>query len=223
VTTDQLTLDQGAWAGSDPLALDAYFRARLGASLCGLDEAGRGPLAGPVVAGAVIFLPQTCLPGLDDSKKLSPAQRETFYGQILACAAAWAVGQADHQEIDRLNILEATRLAMWRAIQALPSAPDALLIDGLRLPAWSGPQRALIKGDARSHVIAAASVLAKVTRDRLMAAFDRQYPGYGFSANKGYPTPAHKLALCERGPCPIHRRTFHGVKELPLPPAGGRR
>ncbi|HYM38319.1 MAG TPA: ribonuclease HII [Nitrospiraceae bacterium] len=184
--------------------------------VAGLDEAGRGPLAGPVVAAAVV-LPRRCLlAGLNDSKQLTEAERERLYDEILQRALGVGVGQASEREIDAMNILEATRLAMGRAIQALPSVPDYLLLDALELPAVHLPQRAIIKGDALSVSIAAASVVAKVTRDRLMGGYHRQYPQYNFQAHKGYGTAEHLRMLAVHGPCAIHRRSFRPVGEAVL-------
>jgi ribonuclease HII len=178
-----------------------------------LDEAGRGPLAGPVVAAAVV-LPRRCLPaGLNDSKQLTEAERERLYDEILQRAIGVGVGRASEREIDAMNILEATRLAMGRAIQALPAAPDYLLLDALELPAIHLPQRAVIKGDTLSVSIAAASIVAKVTRDRLMGEYHRQYPQYNFQAHKGYGTAEHLRMLAAHGPCAIHRRSFRPVGE----------
>jgi ribonuclease HII len=179
--------------------------------VAGLDEAGRGPLAGPVVAAAVI-LPRRCLPaGLNDSKQLTEAERERLHDEIRQRAVGIGVGRASEREIDEMNILEATRLAMGRAIQALPSVPDYLLLDAIDLPAIHLPQRAIIKGDALSVSIAAASVIAKVTRDRLMDDYHRQYPQYNFLAHKGYGTAEHLRMLAAHGPCAIHRRSFRPV------------
>ena len=184
--------------------------------VAGLDEAGRGPLAGPVVAAAVI-LPRRCLlAGLNDSKQLTEAERERLYDDIRRRAAGVGVGLASEREIDAMNILEATRLAMGRAIQALPSMPDYLLLDAIELPAVSLPQRAIIKGDALSVSIAAASVVAKVTRDRLMGDYHRQYPQYNFQAHKGYGTAEHLRLLAAHGPCAIHRRSFRPVSDAAL-------
>jgi ribonuclease HII len=179
--------------------------------IAGLDEAGRGPLAGPVVAAAVI-LPARCrLAGIDDSKLLSESERERAYTTVMDRAVAVGVGSASPEEIDQLNILEATRLAMQRAVAALPIAPDCLLIDAVSLPAVAIPARAIIKGDALAISIAAASIIAKVTRDRLMAEYHRLYPEYEFLSHKGYGTGAHLQALAQFGPCPIHRRSFAPV------------
>ena len=183
----------------------------------GVDEAGRGPLAGPVVAAAVILHPDYRNPGIRDSKKLSPAQRERIFPVIGRDAFACAVALATPEEIDDINILQASLLAMRRAVEALPSPPDFLFVDGnqripcaRRIPCRVS-QEALVRGDDRCISIAAASILAKVTRDRMMEELDLQYPGYGFAAHKGYPTPEHFEAILRLGPCRIHRRTFHGV------------
>lgn len=179
--------------------------------VAGLDEAGRGPLAGPVVAAAVI-LPRRCqLAGLNDSKQLTEMERERLYDEIRQRAVGIGVGQASEREIDAINILEATRLAMRRAIQALPDRPDYLLLDAIELSAVSLPQRAIIKGDTLSVSIAAASIVAKVTRDRLMGDYHRQYPQYNFQAHKGYGTAEHLRMLAVHGPCAIHRRSFRPV------------
>lgn len=180
--------------------------------ICGVDEVGRGPLAGPVMAGAVILPPDTelVIPGVDDSKKVSSKKRAELYGIIQEKAIAWAVGAADVETIDRINILQATMLAMRRAIEQLDPQPDALLVDALTLHDISIPQQPIVHGDARSVSIAAASILAKVTRDTLMEELDELYPQYGFRDNKGYGTAAHIAAIREYGPCPIHRKSFIG-------------
>ena len=176
--------------------------------VCGIDEAGRGPLAGPVCAAAVI-LPEGWIPeGLDDSKKLSEKQRERLYDEITAKALSWSVAWASHEEIDEVNILQATFLAMRRALAGLEQQPDFALVDGNRDPKLGIPTRCEVKGDGRYACIAAASVLAKVSRDRLMLELDGKYPGYGFRQHKGYPTKAHYAAIAELGPCEIHRLTF---------------
>ena len=181
--------------------------------MAGLDEAGRGPLAGPVVAAAVI-LPIHCrLAGVDDSKELSEAERERLYVAILDKAYAIGIGSADAREIDSLNILEATRLAMRRAVDVLSCPPDYLLIDAVALPGIAVPSRPIIKGDALSVSIAAASIVAKVTRDRVMAAFHEAFPQYNFLSHKGYGTEEHLRQLAEFGPCAIHRRTFAPVRD----------
>ena len=176
--------------------------------VCGIDEAGRGPLAGPVYAAAVILPPDWEPAGLNDSKKLSPAQRDALYEEITQKAIGWSVAYASEAEIDEVNILQATFLAMRRALAGLSTKPDFALVDGNRDPGLGIPTRCEIKGDGRYSCIAAASVLAKVSRDRLMEEMDRVYPQYGFLRHKGYPTKAHYEALAQFGPCPIHRRSF---------------
>lgn len=189
--------------------------------VAGVDEAGRGPLAGPVLAAAVGFAADFLQPGippelegLTDSKKLTAAQRETFFEALTKHpCVAFGVGRADVADIERVNILQATFLAMRRAVDALPTAPDLVLVDGPRLPSWPYRTRAIVRGDALSLSIAAASVIAKVTRDREMEMLDRRYPQYDFARNKGYGTAAHLAALRQHGPCPCHRRTFRGVTQ----------
>ena len=176
--------------------------------IAGVDEAGRGPLAGPVAAAAVILPPDTRILGLNDSKKLSEKQRLTLEPVIKEQAVAWNVTMIDHRVIDEINILQATKLAMRQAVKALNPAAAYLLVDGMELDGVDLPQQGLIKGDARSVSIAAASILAKTARDRLMIEYDAKYPGYGFAKHKGYPTADHKEALRRLGPCPIHRLTF---------------
>lgn len=176
--------------------------------ICGIDEAGRGPLAGPVVAGAVI-LPRDCvIPGLNDSKKLSPKKRDELYDRIREEAVAVGVGSIGPDRIDEINILQADYEAMCEAIGSLSVMPQILLNDAVKIPQVLIPQIPIIHGDARSMSIAAASVIAKVTRDRLMDEFDAVYPEYGFSKHKGYGTAGHYAALRKYGPCPIHRKTF---------------
>ena len=177
--------------------------------ICGVDEAGRGPLAGPVCAAAVILPPDLELEGLNDSKKLSEKRREALYPLICEQALAYGIAFASEQEIDELNILQATFLAMRRAVGQLGQKPDLALVDGNREPDFGDiPVRTIIKGDSRSANIAAASILAKVTRDRFMLEQDAVYPQYGFAVHKGYGTQKHYAALREYGPCPIHRRSF---------------
>lgn len=176
--------------------------------VCGVDEAGRGPLAGPVCAAAVILPEKYDLPGLNDSKKLSPKARDILYGRILETAVAWGVGWADEREIDEINILQATFRAMSRAFDGLSLKPDYAFVDGNQVPPLSLPVRCVVGGDGKYDCIAAASILAKVSRDRLMLEYDARYPGYGFARHKGYGTKAHYAALAELGPCPIHRITF---------------
>ncbi len=182
--------------------------------VAGVDEAGRGPLAGPVVAAAVILAPDRLIPGVDDSKKIHAAKREELSAHIQGTAVAVGVGQASVQEIDELNIYRAAQLAMERAIAALEPKPDYLLTDAMPLPALKTlPQKPLVHGDALSLSIAAASIIAKVTRDRMMAELHRQYPVYGFEGHKGYGTEEHLKALEAHGPCPEHRLSFGPVME----------
>ena len=177
--------------------------------MCGCDEVGRGPLAGPVIAAAVIFKQGAPLPeGLNDSKKLTEKKRERLYGEITACALDWAVGEASAQEIDEINILEASLLAMRRAIAALKVRPGLALIDGNQNRGFDLPATAIVGGDAKCPSISAASIIANVTRDRLMVRLDETYPGYGFAGHKGYPTAAHYAAIARLGPSEIHRRSF---------------
>lgn len=179
-------------------------------AICGIDEVGRGPLAGPVVAGAVI-LPSDCdILYINDSKQLSEKKREELYEVIREKAVAWAVGYATPERIDEINILQATYEAMREAVSRLETAPDLLLNDAVTIPGISLRQVPVIKGDAKSISIGAASIMAKVTRDRLMCEYDQVYPGYGFAANKGYGSAAHIEALKKYGPSPIHRRSFIG-------------
>jgi ribonuclease HII len=182
--------------------------------LAGVDEAGRGPLAGPVVAAAVILDPQHPISGLADSKTLRPKMREQLAAQIYRYALAWGVGEADIDEIDQVNILQATMLAMQRAVAALRLAPQHVLIDGNRCPPLEYNATAIVRGDEKVAQISAASVLAKVARDRMMQELDRRYPAYGFAKHKGYPTRAHLDALRAYGPCPCHRRSFAPVRAL---------
>ena len=181
--------------------------------IAGVDEVGRGQLAGDVVAAAVILDPTRPIPGLADSKQLTEARREALCEIILAQALTFAVARATVEEIDNLNILQASLLAMHRAVTALHIQPDFIYVDGNRLPRWSYSAEAVVKGDSRIAAIAAASILAKVTRDRELVALDALYPGYGFAQHKGYPTPAHLQALRELGPCSIHRRSFAPVRD----------
>ncbi len=178
-----------------------------------MDEAGRGCLAGPVVAGAVILGRRTPR-GIDDSKKLSPGRREALYAALRASDACLAWGLADPAEIDRLDIRQASFLAMLRAVEALERRPDALLVDGFAVPRCDLPQRALVHGDALSLSIAAASIVAKVVRDRAMVDLAARYPAYGFERHKGYPTAEHVAALRRHGPCELHRRSFAPVRAL---------
>lgn len=186
--------------------------------ICGVDEAGRGPLVGSVVAGAVVLDPNQPIMGLRDSKKLSPARREKLYAEIMQKARAWGIGQASPSEIDTLNILQATMLAMRRAIEALSERlgewPSKALIDGNHCPILPIASEAIIKGDAKEPAISAASIIAKVTRDQQMQVLHAQYPQYGFNQHMGYPTEAHMQALKQYGPCEEHRRTFAPVRDL---------
>jgi ribonuclease HII len=181
------------------------------ALVAGLDEAGRGPLAGPVVAAAVVLTPDRRVKKLADSKLLSPERREELFGEITARAVAVGVGIVDHETIDRVNILQATRLAMIEALRGLGMEPDLVITDFVKLPGLTCPQRNLVDGDRRCATVAAASIIAKVTRDRLMVEADKQFPDYGFARHKGYATADHLAALDRHGPCPLHRRTFAGV------------
>ena len=178
------------------------------ACICGVDEAGRGPLAGPVCAAAVILPPDIQIEGLNDSKKLTDKKRRALYDVITEQAVSYGIAFADEQEIDEINILQATFLAMRRAFEKLTVAPDIALIDGNRAPGLSCRERTVVHGDALSASVAAASILAKVTRDRLMEEYDAQYPQYGFAVHKGYGTQRHYAALREFGACPIHRQSF---------------
>ncbi len=191
------------------------------AVIAGADEAGRGPLAGPVVAAAVILPFEACPAGVRDSKTLTPLQRERAFDALQACALHIGVGIVGVEEIDRLNILRASQQAMREAVDALPVCPDVALIDGLPVQPFPVPQIALVKGDSRSASVAAASIIAKVTRDRLMDEYDALYPEYGFASHKGYATPEHLAALAAHGPCSIHRRSFAPVAQGTLKMDGG--
>jgi ribonuclease HII len=182
--------------------------------LCGVDEAGRGPLAGPVYAAAVILDPARPIAGLKDSKKLSAARREVLAAAVKANALAWAIASANEEEIDRLNILHATLLAMRRAILALHPAAQEALIDGNRCPELPIPARAIVKGDALEPCISAASILAKTERDKVLRALADIYPEYGFDRHAGYPTADHIAALERYGPCPAHRKSFGPVRRM---------
>lgn len=188
------------------------------ARVCGIDEAGRGPLAGPVVAAAVILPPGYSLPGLNDSKKLTARKREVLYAALMEDDTVQkCIAQATVQEIDELNILRATHLAMRRAAEGLPGGADFCLIDGLPVPGFPLPSRSIVKGDARCLSIAAASILAKVWRDHYMNELDHQFPAYGFARHAGYGTKAHMQAIHEHGITIHHRRTFAPVTQLELP------
>ena len=177
-------------------------------AVCGVDEAGRGPLARPVCAAAVILPAGLVIEGVNDSKKLSEKKREELFPVICEKALAYGIGWADEREIDEINILQATYRAMKRAVESLPLTADYALIDGNRMPPLAIPGTTIVKGDALSMSIAAASILAKVSRDRVMVQFSREYPQYGFEQHKGYGTAAHVQALREYGPCPLHRQSF---------------
>lgn len=182
--------------------------------VAGVDEVGRGPLAGPVVAAAVILDPARPIEGLADSKKLSEVRREALAPIIRERALAWALGRAEVEEIDSINILHASLLAMRRAVLALSTTPEFALIDGNRCPELPCPAEAVVKGDSRVAAISAASIIAKVARDHEMVELDRRYPGYGLAGHKGYPSPAHLAALERLGVTPIHRRSFAPVRRL---------
>ncbi len=203
-------------AGPDRFLRERELAARGITVMAGVDEVGRGPLAGPLVVAAFVFSPRwirdglpSGLSGLNDSKQLTPPQRTRFAAALAGLAdTTFVLIRSEPAEIDALNILRATHAAMARAVSRLSPAPQHVLVDGLPVPALPCPQTALVKGDSLSYSIAAASVLAKVTRDRLMDEYDQTYPQYGFARHKGYPTPAHLAALARHGPCPIHRRSF---------------
>jgi ribonuclease HII len=182
--------------------------------IAGVDEAGVAPLAGPVVAAAVMFPPDTEIAGVDDSKRLDPQARATLAVQIRACASGVAVGIATVEEIDRLNIYHASLLAMRRAVEGLPRPPQHVLVDARTVPGIGMPQNAFNKGDGINFTIAAASIIAKTSRDAMMEALDREYPGYGFAGHKGYPTPEHREALLKLGRSPVHRTSFSALDEL---------
>ena len=185
--------------------------------IAGIDEAGRGPLAGPVVAAAVVFLEHRRFTGLDDSKKLAPEFRRELFAQITSAShVRWAVSVQNVTTIDTLNILRATHRAMREAVNSLPLPPEHVLIDGLPVPNFPSPQTAVIRGDSLSLSIAAASVVAKVTRDRIMDKLDALYPKYGFRRHRGYATSEHLAALREHGPCPLHRLSFSPVAQPEL-------
>ncbi len=183
-------------------------------SLAGVDEAGRGCWAGPVVAAAVILPPGWCPEGLDDSKKLSSRRREILFTEIRSSALSWGACAVPATEIDNHNILQATLMAMARSVAKLTPRPDLVLVDGLQVPDIDLETQSLVKGDGISAAIAAASIIAKVARDRIMIAWDRHYPGYGFASHKGYGAKTHREALHELGPCPLHRYSYRPVAEL---------
>lgn len=193
--------------------MDVFYSSYQGVLVAGTDEVGRGPLAGDVVAAAVILDPDKPIEGLNDSKKLTEKKREALFPIIQERALSWCIARATVQEIDQINILQASLLAMTRAVQGLAVQPEHVLVDGNKIPQWSYPAEAVVKGDSRVAAIAAASILAKVTRDREMLAMDELYPGYGLAGHKGYPTKVHMQALETLGPTPIHRRSFGPVKK----------
>lgn len=182
--------------------------------VAGVDEVGRGPLAGAVVASAVVLDHRRVPVGINDSKKLTPVRRDRLAGEIRELAVAWAIGRAEHDEIDHLNILAASLLAMRRALDALPVAPQHVLVDGIHPPRWRGRVDCRARGDSLLPAVAAASILAKVERDAEMTLLDNHHPGYGFARHKGYPTAEHLAALERLGPCPIHRRSFAPVRRV---------
>ena len=181
--------------------------------VAGVDEAGRGPLAGPVVVAAVILDPDAPVPGLDDSKKLTEKRRNELFPLIQSRALAWSVIEVSAVEIDEVNILQATMLGMQRAVAALRPSPELALIDGNRAPRFPCESRTIVQGDSLEPCISAASILAKVTRDRFMLEMNERFPGYGFDRHKGYPTAAHMASLSELGPCEIHRKSFAPVRD----------
>ncbi|MFT4517822.1 MAG: ribonuclease HII [Halioglobus sp.] len=193
---------------------DLFVANYSGSNLAGVDEVGRGPLAGDVVAAAVILDPERPIEGLRDSKKLSQKRRQELAEAIIENALAWSVARASVAEIDDINILQASLLAMHRAVQQLDPQPGYVLVDGNRLPCWDYPSEPVVGGDDRVPAIAAASILAKVQRDSELVALDEEYPGYGFAAHKGYPTKAHLQALQSLGATPVHRRSFAPVKKV---------
>ncbi len=184
-----------------------------GRLLAGVDEVGRGPLVGAVVTAAVILDPERPIAGLADSKKLTEKRRAKLFDEIIEKSAAWSLGRCEPEEIDRLNIYQATMLAMQRAVDDLAIAPEYVLVDGNRCPKWKWPSEPVVKGDGRVEAISAASIIAKVTRDREMDELEEKYPGFGFAKHKGYPTPVHLEALMRLGATPEHRRSFRPVQQ----------
>ncbi|WP_273204321.1 ribonuclease HII [Marinobacter subterrani] len=195
-------------------ALPPFEYRYTGSLLAGVDEVGRGPLIGAVVTAAVILDPERPIAGLADSKKLSEKRRNALYDEILKHASAWSIGRCEAREIDKLNIYQATMLAMERAVSGLAIAPEYVLVDGNRCPRWHWPSEPVIKGDSRVEAISAASIIAKVTRDREMEALEARFPGFGLAQHKGYPTPVHLEALRRLGATPEHRRSFRPVREV---------
>jgi ribonuclease HII len=198
----------------DPLFFEGCARASGFTCIAGLDEAGRGPLAGPVVAAAVVLPDGLLMPGLTDSKQVPEQERERLFNKIREQAICYGIGIVDERTIDDVNILHATIIAMERALETLTPQPDYLLIDALTLPRVPLPQKPLIKGDCRSHSIAAASILAKVTRDRLMLELHEKFPQYNFQKHKGYGTREHLALLRQHGPCDAHRKSFNPVAQM---------
>lgn len=196
-----------------PSPIDEVLRQEGYSLIAGVDEAGRGPLAGPVFAAAVILPEESTLPPILDSKKFSPGPREALYEKILSEAVTWHVSRIDHDVIDEINILRATLKAMVEAVKNLSTTPEMILVDGSHTPFVDSHSRAVKNGDSLSQCIGAASILAKVERDRVMKEHHARYPHYGFNRHKGYGTREHRQAIAEYGPCEIHRRTFRGVKE----------
>lgn len=194
--------------------LEPFVSIYTGLLYAGCDEVGRGPLAGDVVAAAVILNPEKPITGLNDSKKLTEKRREQLFIEIQKNAMSWCIARASVDEIDNINILQASLLAMTRAVQGLHIQPEHVLVDGNKLPKWNYTAEAVVKGDSRVAAISAASILAKVTRDREMVEFDKTYPGYGFADHKGYPTKVHMDALMKQGVTPIHRKSYAPVRAI---------
>lgn len=194
--------------------MEPFISAYKGTLFAGVDEVGRGPLAGDVVTAAVILNPHSPIEGLNDSKKLTEKKRDHLFDIICANALSWCIARATVEEIDQLNILQASLLAMKRAVEGLSVQPEHVLVDGNKLPQWDYSAEAVVKGDSRVDAIAAASILAKVTRDREMTALDSCYPGYGFAQHKGYPTQQHREAIKTLGIAPVHRRSYAPVRKI---------
>ena len=194
--------------------MEPFLSTYTGHLAAGVDEVGRGPLAGDVVTAAVILNPNKPIAGLNDSKKLSEKKREALFPIIQQQALCWSIARCSVEEIDQLNILQASLLAMKRAVETLSLQPEHVWVDGNKIPSWHYQSEAVVKGDSRVPAIAAASILAKVTRDREMVAYDEQYPGYGLAGHKGYPTKVHMQALQQLGVTPIHRRSYAPVKKI---------
>ena len=201
--------------GIDVFSYERKARAKGYALIAGVDEAGRGPLAGPVVAAACIIPEGFFLEGVNDSKQLTPQKRAMLFDRLISSSEIqYGLGVVEAEEIDQINILQATFKAMQKALERLSMTPDYVLVDGSLLPKWSYPSEAIISGDSLSYSIAAASIIAKETRDELMMAYESHHPGYGFGKHKGYGTKAHLEALQRLGPCPIHRKSFEPIKSL---------